>query len=44
MLWAAGDDMEDWARLIEEIGGSGNITVAHRDDGYQLFWTVVKSD
>lgn len=38
------DDREGWARLIEEIGENDNVTVAYRDDGYKLFWTVVKDD
>ncbi|UCJ15536.1 DUF1654 domain-containing protein [Pseudomonas sp. MM211] len=44
LLHAEGDNPDDWARILEEIGENDNVTIAHRDDGYQLFWTVPKDD
>ncbi|KIP98719.1 MULTISPECIES: DUF1654 domain-containing protein [Pseudomonas] len=44
LLHAEGDSPDDWARILEEIGENDNVTIAHRDDGYQLFWTVPKDD
>lgn len=44
LLRQDGDSPEDWARLIDEIGENDNVTVCHRDDGVQLFWTVPKDD
>lgn len=38
------DSPEDWACILDEIGENDNVTIAHRDDGYQLFWTVPKED
>lgn len=40
-----GDRDEDWTQILEEIGETDNVTVAHRDDGkVQLFWTVPQED
>lgn len=34
-----------WAQILEEIGETDNVTVAHRDDGgVELFWVVPKED
>lgn len=42
---ADGESDADWERVIEEIGETDNVTIAHRDDGgVQLFWTVPKDD
>lgn len=38
------DSPEDWVSILNEIGENDNVTIAHRDDGYQLFWTVPKED
>ncbi|HBO7078039.1 hypothetical protein IPC1122_09220 [Pseudomonas aeruginosa] len=38
------DSPEDWVSILNEIGENDNVTIAHRDDGYQLFWTVTKED
>lgn len=40
------DETEDaWAQILEEIGETDNVTVAHRDDGgVELFWVVPKED
>lgn len=39
------DRADDWARVLEELYNTDNVTVAHRDDGgVQVFWTVVKDD
>lgn len=35
----------DWERVIEEIGETDNVTLAHRDDGgVQVFWVVPSYD
>ncbi|RYF52270.1 MAG: DUF1654 domain-containing protein [Cytophagaceae bacterium] len=40
-----GDRDEDWTLILEEIGETDNVTLAHRDDGkVQLFWTVPQED
>lgn len=44
LLWTDSDSSEDWARILDEISENDNVTIAHRDDGYQLFWTVPKED
>jgi hypothetical protein len=41
----ADDNPDDWAQILEELDGTDNVVVAHRDDGsVQVFWTVVKED
>ncbi|MBD9396583.1 DUF1654 domain-containing protein [Pseudomonas sp. PDM11] len=44
LLRAEGDNPEDWARLLDEIAENDNVTIAWRDDGVQLFWTVPAED
>jgi hypothetical protein len=44
LLRAEDDSPEDWARILDEIAENDNVTIAHRDDGVQLFWTVPKDD
>ncbi|OLU22491.1 hypothetical protein BVH03_25035 [Pseudomonas sp. PA15(2017)] len=44
LLYAEGDNPDDWAQLLDEIGENDNVTICHRDDGIQLFWTVPKDD
>ncbi|OEC35939.1 Protein of unknown function [Pseudomonas cuatrocienegasensis] len=44
LLRVEGDTPEDWARILDEIAENDNVTIAHRDDGVQLFWTVPKDD
>ena len=39
------DRADDWDRIMEELGDTDNVTLAHRDDGHvQVFWTVPKED
>ena len=41
----ADDRADDWDRIMEELGDTDNLTLAHRDDGHvQVFWTVPKED
>ena len=44
LLRAEGDSPDDWARILDEIGENDNVTIAWRDEGVQLFWTVPKED
>lgn len=44
LLRSEGDSPDDWARILDEIAENDNVTVAWRDDGVQLFWTVPKDD
>jgi len=44
LLRAEGDSPDDWARILDEISENDNVTLAWRDDGVQLFWTVPKDD
>jgi len=44
LLRADGDSPEDWARILGEIAENDNVTIAWRDDGVQLFWTVPTED
>ncbi|MDH1263555.1 DUF1654 domain-containing protein [Pseudomonas sp. GD03944] len=44
LLRMEGDSPEDWARILDEIGENDNVTVAYRDDGWQLFWTLPVDD
>jgi len=44
LLRAEGDSPEDWARILDEIAENDNVTIAWRDDGVQLFWTVPVED
>ena len=44
LLRADGDSPEDWARILDEIAENDNVTIAWRDDGVQLFWTVPTED
>lgn len=40
-----GDRDEDWTRILEEIGETDNVTLAHRDNGkVQVFWIVPQQD
>ena len=40
-----GDLDEDWNQVLEQLGETDNVTVAHRDDGHlQIFWTVPDDD
>ncbi|WPP02407.1 DUF1654 domain-containing protein (plasmid) [Pseudomonas sp. HR96] len=40
-----GDLDEDWNEVLEQLGETDNVTVAHRDDGHlQIFWTVPDDD
>lgn len=40
LLRAEGDSPEDWSRILDEIAENDNVTIAWRDDGVQLFWTL----
>ncbi|MCF5224985.1 DUF1654 domain-containing protein [Pseudomonas syringae] len=46
LLQRSRDDLaEDWDQIMEELGGTDNVTLAHRDEGHrQVFWTVPKED
>ncbi len=44
LLRAEGDSPEDWSRILDEIAENDNVTIAWRDDGVQLFWTVPAED
>ena len=44
LLRAVGDSPDDWSRILDEISENDNVTIAWRDDGVQLFWTVPKED
>ncbi|GLX14755.1 hypothetical protein Pstr01_29940 [Pseudomonas straminea] len=44
LLRAEGDSPDDWSRILDEISENDNVTIAWRDDGVQLFWTVPKED
>ncbi|PVZ13823.1 MULTISPECIES: DUF1654 domain-containing protein [unclassified Pseudomonas] len=41
----AGENPDDWERMLQEIAENDNVTLAWRDDGgIQLFWTVPGND
>ena len=46
LLERCADDLDgDWNQILEELGDTDNVTVAHRDEGHiQIFWTVPKDD
>ena len=44
LLKSASDSPDDWARILDEIAENDNVTIAWRDDGVQLFWTVPMDD
>lgn len=44
LLRAEGDSPDDWSRILDEISENDNVTIAWRDDGVQLFWTVPRDD
>lgn len=44
LLRAEGDSPDNWSRILDEISENDNVTIAWRDDGVQLFWTVPKED
>ncbi|WP_447590106.1 DUF1654 domain-containing protein [Aquipseudomonas campi] len=39
-----GDTDADWSQMLDELAENDNVTIAHRDDGVQVFWTVPKDD
>lgn len=44
LLKSESDSADDWARILDEIAENDNVTIAWRDDGVQLFWTVPQED
>ncbi|KAB0547861.1 DUF1654 domain-containing protein [Pseudomonas argentinensis] len=44
LLRVEGDSPEDWSRILDEIAENDNVTIAWRDDGVQLFWTLPAED